>query len=155
MTTITVFSDLHEKQIPPTLLAVAEESDRVFFLGDGAARLGELALHKGFAAVRGNCDSLPLPEETVTEAENVKILLTHGHAYGVKSGLLALSYRARELGCPLVFYGHTHFADVTECDGVTLVNPGALSRPLSGTPTYAYAVVNKGKFVVKTVPCLY
>ena len=64
MKTIFAFSDIHEGTIPPRLLAVAEESDYVFFLGDGAARMGDLALHKGFFAVKGNCDYLPLPEET-------------------------------------------------------------------------------------------
>ena len=96
MKTIFAFSDIHEGTIPPRLLAVAEESDYVFFLGDGAARMGDLALHKGFFAVKGNCDYLPLPEETVTEVEGVKILLTHGHRYGVKTDLLSLALRAEE-----------------------------------------------------------
>ena len=51
MKTIFAFSDIHEGTLPPRLLAVAEESDYVFFLGDGAARMGDLALHKGFFAV--------------------------------------------------------------------------------------------------------
>ena len=59
MKTIFAFSDIHERQLSPALLAIAQESDFVFFLGDGAARIGDLALHKGFYGVAGNCDFLP------------------------------------------------------------------------------------------------
>ena len=63
MKTIFAFSDTHEKPLSPALVSVAEESDFVFFLGDGARGIGDLALHKGFYGVKGNCDFLPLPEE--------------------------------------------------------------------------------------------
>lgn len=154
MKTIFAFSDIHEGTLPPRLLAVAEESDYVFFLGDGAARMGDLVLHKGFFAVKGNCDYLPLPEETVTEVEGVKILLTHGHRYGVKTDLLSLALRAEELGCCLVFFGHTHTAEIVEHGAVTLVNPGSLTHPSFGTPTYAYTVITEGRAFTKLVPAL-
>ena len=144
MKTIFAFSDIHERQLSPALLAIAQESDFVFFLGDGAARIGDLALHKGFYGVAGNCDYLPLPEETVVETEGLKILLTHGHRYGVKSDLLSLSLR--------VFYGHTHIPEVTERSGVTLVNPGSLSYPAFGQPTYAYTCITDGRAFTKIVP---
>lgn len=152
MKTIFAFSDIHERQLSPALLAIAQESDFVFFLGDGAARIGDLALHKGFYGVAGNCDFLPLPEETVIETEGLKILLTHGHRYGVKSDLLSLSLRAEELGCRLVFYGHTHIPEVTEHGAVTLVNPGSLSYPAFGQPTYAYTCITDGRAFTKIVP---
>ena len=154
MKTIFAFSDIHEGTLPPRLLAVAEESDYVFFLGDGAARMGDLALHKGFFAVKGNCDYLPLPEETVTEVEGVKILLTHGHRYGVKTDLLSLALRAEELGCRLVFFGHTHIPEIIERDGVTFVNPGSVTHPFFGEPTYAYTCLTNGRHFTKLVPAL-
>lgn len=154
MKTIFAFSDIHEGTLPPRLISVAEESDYVFFLGDGAARTGDLALHKGFFAVKGNCDYLPLPEETVTEVEGVKILLTHGHSYGVKTDLLSLALRAEELGCRLVYFGHTHVAEITEHGSVTLVNPGSITHPAFGTPTYAFTVITEGRAFTKLVPAL-
>lgn len=81
----------------------------------------------------------------------MKILITHGDKYHVKRGLLELYLRATELGCSLVFYGHTHFAQIDERDGVTLVCPGAVCSSTYGTPSYAYAVVHDGKFTVKIV----
>lgn len=155
MKTIFAFSDIHERTLPPNLEEVANESDYVFFLGDGAARLACLSGHKNFYAVRGNCDIMPLPAEQIIEVEGVRILLTHGDAYRVKSDLLSLSLRAAELGCSLAVYGHTHFAERTEYNGVTLINPGALSHPMSQTPTYAYIVIEKGKILSSFVPVFF
>lgn len=152
MTTIFAFSDIHEKTLPPYLGDIAAESDYVFFLGDGAARIGDLVLHKNFYGVAGNCDSLPLPREITLDIEGVKILLTHGHSYGVKSDLLSLSLRARELGCRLAYFGHTHIAETVDVDGVTLINPGSVSHPLYGSPTYAYTVIEGGRAFTKLVP---
>lgn len=151
MKTIFAFSDIHERTFPAALLPVAEESDYVFFLGDGVARLRELSAHKGFYAVKGNCDSVDLPHETVLEIEGVRVLLTHGDAYRVKSDLLPLSCRAKELNCSLVFFGHTHVAEIVKDDDVTLINPGSLGQSFFSPPSYAYTVIEKGKVVSKIV----
>lgn len=57
----------------------------------------------------------------------MRVLLTHGDRYGVKSGLLRLRLHAQEMGCSLVLFGHTHAACAQEEGGVLLVNPGALA----------------------------
>jgi putative phosphoesterase len=62
-----------------------------------------------------------------------------------------LSYRAKELGCSLVLYGHTHYAEIIEDDGLTLVNPGAIHSPVAGTPSYAYVVIQGDKVTAKIV----
>ena len=152
MKTIFAFSDLHYKKLSPQLKSVAAESDYVFFLGDGAVNLEELPLHKGFYGVRGNCDTLPLPKEECLEIEGIKVLLTHGDAYGVKDSLLRLEYHAKEQGCSLAFFGHTHFAEITEADGLTLINPGALGSSF-GDASYAYTVITEGRAFTKIVPC--
>ena len=84
----------------------------------------------------------------------MKILLTHGHRYGVKTDLLSLALRAEELGCRLVFFGHTHTAEIVEHGAVTLVNPGSLTHPSFGTPTYAYTVITEDRAFTKLVPAL-
>ncbi len=151
MNTITAFSDSHNMPLPSRLIDVANESKYVFFLGDGLSSLGALLCHKGFYGVKGNCDAYPFDDEQIVEIDGVTILLTHGDKYHVKRGLLELDLRARELGCTLVFYGHTHFASIDENAGITFVCPGSTYSPLSGAPSYAYAVVHDGKFTVKIV----
>lgn len=151
MNTITAFSDSHNMPLPSRLLDVANESKFVFFLGDGLSSLGDLLCHKGFYGVKGNCDPYAFDDEQILEIDGVKILLAHGDKYHVKRGLLELDLRARELGCQLVFYGHTHFAQIDESNGITFVCPGSIYSPLSGAPSYAYAVVHNGNFTVKIV----
>ena len=151
MTTIVAFSDSHNLPLPPRLLSVAQENDYVLFLGDGITSLGDLLLLKNLHAVKGNCDPHSFNDEEIVQIGDFKILLTHGDKYHVKRGLLELDLRARELGCTLVFYGHTHFASIDENAGITFVCPGSTYSSLSGAPSYAYAVVHDGKFTVKIV----
>ncbi len=151
LTTIVAFSDSHGAPLPNRLLTVASEATYVFFLGDGASRLGDVLLNDGFHGVNGNCDPPFFKNEEVVEVEGIRILLTHGDRYGVKRDLTSLSLRAEELGCNLVFYGHTHFADITECNGTTFVCPGAIAKSMFGKPSYAYVCIYDGKITTKIV----
>ncbi len=151
MKTIVAFSDSHNTPLPQRLINVATENDYVFFLGDGISSLGDLLLHKQFHGVKGNCDAYGFNDEEVLEIEDVKVLLTHGDKYHVKSDLTTLSYRAEELGCSLVFYGHTHIAQIDECNGITYINPGSIAYTRHGMSSYAYTVINKGKITAKIV----
>lgn len=151
MITIVAFSDSHGLPIPDRLLNVAKENDYVLFAGDGASSLGDLLFLKNLHIVRGNCDSCAFDDEEIIDVGSTRILLTHGHKYHVKRDLTALSFRARELGCNLVVYGHTHFAQITQDADITFVCPGSLLSPLSGAPSYAYIVIADGKITAKIV----
>ncbi len=151
MNTILAFSDSHGDPLPQSLVSVAAESKYVFFLGDGISELGGLLTLKNLHVVRGNCDRAGFKSEEIVQVDGVKILLTHGHEYNVKRNLLLLACRAKELGCSVVFYGHTHFASIDECEGVTLICPGAMCRSYFSKPSYAYAVVSGGKLTCKIV----
>ncbi len=110
--------------------------DMLVHCGDGVRDLdsleNELLLANPCArmyAVRGNCDlgSLHYPITEIVEANGLKIMVTHGHAFEVKYGLGMLSKAAREVGAGLVFFGHTHQPVITQKHGVTLINPGSLA----------------------------
>ena len=88
-------------------------------------------------------------DEKVIEVENIKIFACHGHKFSVKTTLAKLAARAKELGCAVALYGHTHRARADIIDGVTLINPGAGSR--YGERSYLYLVVSGDKFTYKTV----
>ncbi len=152
MKTIIAFSDTHGAPLPQKLISVAQETDFVFFLGDGAYSLGDITLHNGLKLVRGNCDAQGvLPDEQVVEIENMRMLLTHGHKYGVKRDLLALALRAKELDCSAVFYGHTHVACIETYGGITLICAGSACYPAGSAATYAFAAVYDGKITAKIV----
>lgn len=103
--------------------------DALVHLGDGTgdARLIAEAASLELFQVAGNCDGLcRLPGERTEAFSGVRTLLTHGNRYYVKSSLLRLALRAREVETALVLYGHTHIAAVDAAQGALMVNPGAL-----------------------------
>lgn len=129
---ILVISDSHGN-VPLALQAceMAESFDALFHLGDGGDDAEFLAhvLNDKVIHVAGNCDTgSDSPRELLLEYEGKKLLLVHGDAYGVKSGLGMLEKRAREAGADAVLFGHTHRATVTTLSGILAVNPGTLLR---------------------------
>lgn len=83
-------------------------------------------------AVKGNCDHDEVEEEIIFEAGGKRILLCHGHIYGVKCGLAKLKARASAEKADVAVFGHTHIA-LCELEGGTLFfNPGSAARPRTG-----------------------
>ena len=78
--------------------------------------------------VRGNCDAYSrsdAEENLLFNADGVRIFMTHGHRYGVKSGYLRAIYAAREQEADLLLFGHTHYADCFQEGPLWVLNPGA------------------------------
>lgn len=141
MKTIVAFSDSHEIEIPYRALSVMGESDFIFFAGDGlyGVRHDLCNMADKLYAVRGNCDGVRGDDECVVSVEDVKFLIVHGNRCHGKTDLC---YRAKELGCNAVIYGHTHIFDDDLSDGVRLINTGSLSRSPTFDVGYSYIVVN-------------
>lgn len=149
MKKIIVISDSHgnTKGISELLPLIAE-NDFVIHLGDGGADMREVRglYPEKVYACGGNCDFFsPLPDDGEIEVEGVKIYFCHGHKYGVKSELLSLALEAKRRDCDIALYGHTHVANITELEGVTLINPGALRHAVGKGGSYCYLVINKNK----------
>ena len=153
MKKITVISDTHGNiGALEKLLPVMKESDYVFHLGDynKDIELYRKELGDKIYSVLGNCDGGG--NDCVIEIDGVKILLTHGDRYGVKQSNYKLSLRAKELGVSVVFYGHTHVAEIETVDGVYLINPGCMTRYSQNM--YCYTVIYDNKIVPKIVPLI-
>ena len=127
---ILVFSDSHGR--PDLMLAAAEleRPDHVFFLGDGLRDVELLAsLQPGLPinAVRGNCDYRPgEPEEETLLIGGLRILLCHGHRFGVKQSLLQAGYTAEERDLDCFLFGHTHQPFHDRRGKCTFLNPGSI-----------------------------
>ena len=136
------------------LRPVMEENDYIVHLGDGSSDMREIVSQfpEKTYVCRGNCDGAYGEEEFVIEAERVSILCCHGHRYGVKSNLTRLAARAKELGCEVALYGHTHRAGAEEVDGVLCVNPGSAGSYTE--PSYCYLVVHGDKVTPTIVSLL-
>lgn len=115
-------------------LRAMEPLDRLLFTGDGYRELvrAKLSFTVPIIGVAGNCDfSTAYPTEQLFELEKYKVLLTHGHRYGVKQGLTTIGMAAREKQVDLVVFGHSHLPLNTEWEGIRLFNPGTLCQERS------------------------
>jgi putative phosphoesterase len=119
----------------------SEPVDAIIHLGDGSSDADALrdALDIPVIAVAGNCDlGSKAPREYLWECEGKKLLLTHGDAYQVKSGLVRLHQRAQELKVDVALFGHTHQRLCESISGILLINPGTLANQ---SITRSYAVL--------------
>ena len=76
--------------------------------------------------VCGNCDGwgCDYEDDMLVNIGGVNIFVTHGHRYGVKSGLDTLTSAAAAKGAQVACFGHTHKPFCEYRDGVLLINPG-------------------------------
>ena len=104
-----------------------------------------------FASVEGNNDRPSLfPRDRIVNIENHNIYIVHGHREVYFQDLRELALKAKEKGCDIVFFGHTHcFTDVS-LDGVRLINPGSTyyNRDRS-EPCYAVVYIDKNTIKVE------
>lgn len=139
---IIVLSDTHRSC--RTFFDIVEkhwaEASYFVHLGDGERDVERvLDCYPGLPliAVSGNCDfASGLPQQEFLIQEEVKILCTHGHVYGVKESTERLEAAARQFGCHVALYGHTHVSAIQYRDGIYLMNPGSPSCPVHKKPSY-------------------
>ncbi len=134
---ILVISDTHGSidGVIEFIKAHRQEIDVIWHLGDHHKDAVKIAQKTGFQVhgVKGNCDfNARAPEDLILEVAGYRIMLTHGHVYGVKHSLLRLYLKAQEDRLDMVCFGHTHVAVQTQEHGIVLFNPGSASEPRLG-----------------------
>jgi uncharacterized protein len=140
---IVVMSDTHgETDLIDQVRNSVSTVDAVFHCGDSELDTQHESLQDAFV-VGGNCDwDSSFAAEVFTEVNGVKVLMTHGHLWQVKSTMLPLSYRAQEVGADVVLFGHSHLIGAELIDGMLFVNPGSLELP-RGRKEKSYAIIEK------------
>ena len=98
--------------------------------------------------VRGNCDpNFSGEADLLLTIEGVKILMTHGHIFDVKTNFKSLVEYALQQEAALVLFGHTHKALIEQDKGLTLMNPGQMRQHDSFfTASYGVVTLSDGKF---------
>lgn len=89
--------------------------------------------------VAGNNDFYnTLPKEKVLQIGKYKVMITHGHRYGVNFSLSGLMELAKANNADIVMFGHTHVPVIDLSDSVWFINPGSLALPRQYTriPTF-------------------
>ncbi|WP_434310936.1 metallophosphoesterase [Hominifimenecus sp. rT4P-3] len=116
-----------------TVLERVSPVDRVLHLGDVEGEedvIRSLCENVPVEFVAGNNDFFSHEErEKEIVLENYRILMTHGHMYGVSTGLSRLAAEGEARGAQVVLYGHTHRPLIDHRGALTLMNPGSLSYP--------------------------
>lgn len=100
-----------------------------------------------FQVVRGNCDYFQEYDDMkLIDTKEDKVLLTHGHLFGVNTSFDRLIYKAEESEATIILYGHTHQLFSTMVDDKLLLNPGSISQP-RGKYSYlkTYAIIDHQK----------
>ena len=127
---ILVLSDSHGN-LENMIQAVEKETPRMILHRGDCWRDGE-RLHEHFPdipfhQVPGNCDFRPTePAEQLLFLEDKRVLICHGHTYGVKQSLLTAGYAAEEQNLDLFLFGHTHRPLVDKRGKTLFLNPGSI-----------------------------
>ena len=126
---VLVFSDSHRSLAGMYEAIEAHRPDQVIHLGDLVEDAEEVAHaypRLPFCIVPGNCDGWsPLPTQKLITLEGVRVLLSHGHIWHVKSGYEGALAAARKAGADVLLFGHTHRACCQQLeDGLWVMNPG-------------------------------
>jgi len=147
---ILVFSDTHgntDRAIEMyERLSAGIHFDLIIHCGDYIKDASEIEAALGIetVAVPGNCDGCRDRKFKIVETPSGKILVTHGHAENVKFALQNLVYLAKENGCNMACFGHTHCAVNDVVSGVHLINPGSLTNPRDGSSGSCAILVASG-----------
>lgn len=145
---VLIVSDTHRKNENYFKVAQIHNPDMIIHCGDVEG--SEYALNSvpncPVCMVAGNNDFFSeLPRELELEVAGRKILVTHGHNYGVSMGNEQIKQEAIARGKDIVMYGHTHRPVVDIGAEVIAVNPGSLSYPRQEghVPTYVIMEVDR------------
>jgi len=128
---LLVFSDSHRSLRGMRDAVEAERPDYVIHLGDleeDARLLSQEYPQLAVASVPGNCDGLVFsPLQKLVTYDSVRILMSHGHIWGVKGGYGGAIAAARKCDAHILLFGHTHvpYCEQLE-DGLWVMNPGSI-----------------------------
>ena len=130
---ILVLSDSHSAMRFMRSCVEAVKPQAIVHLGDhydDGETLKELYPHIELHQVPGNCDRYRCPPwvhaRLCYEVCGVRLFMTHGHKYGVKTSTAMMLAEARAMHAQAALYGHTHVAECyREETGMWVLNPGS------------------------------
>lgn len=125
---LVVVADTHSHPHPDAYRYIAErEPDAIVHAGDigDSAVLDELARIAPLFAIRGNIDSIDLPDVLVLDHPSLRVLVVHIGVYGPKLRA-EVGKLARGEGARLVVCGHSHVPFIGLDRGLYVFNPGSI-----------------------------
>lgn len=128
---LLVFSDSHRSLRGMRSAVESESPDYVIHLGDleeDARLLSQEYPRLAVTGVPGNCDGFAFsPLQKLVTYDGVRILMSHGHIWGVKGGYGGAIAAAQKCQAHILLFGHTHvpYCEQLE-DGLWVMNPGSI-----------------------------
>lgn len=142
---VLIVSDNHKDEYRLEELVNIYRNDMDLWLHCGDSEFGiNHSLWETFKTVRGNMDwENQFPEVRIEKVEDEVFAVLHGHKHQVKYSLDAMAEVASENDAKIVFYGHTHIAEVSKMDDIYFINPGSISQPRGSLRVGSYAIYEK------------
>ncbi len=130
MIRVVLLTDSHGAFTDVYNIIEREKPDKIIFTGDGISQIKELSYvfsDVDFHMVKGNCDIFERErnEIEIFDLAGKKVMITHGHLFGVKRKMELLERVAEENGVNIVCFGHTHKEYELEKNKIIYFNPGA------------------------------
>ena len=114
---ILIISDYHRREDYVLDLIEKYKPERILCLGDSESE-SDFLQRNNILSVKGNCDYIDLPTVLTVDIEGNKVLMTHGHLYGVRFDLTRLYYLGLENHVEYVFYDYI------------FISPSLISKPV-------------------------
>lgn len=125
-----------------------------YFIHCGDSEMPKYRL-EGYAAVMGNNDYYgEYPMNLVLEIGSHRIYVCHGHRDMMFGHFEMLANKAKDKGCDIVCFGHTHIPFDKVVDGVHLLNPGSIWHNRDGSePSYMVVHIHGEKVSADLIRC--
>ncbi|MDQ0359459.1 metallophosphoesterase family protein [Breznakia pachnodae] len=135
---IVVVSDSHSLRKPLDMV-LDKHADADYFLHAGDICLDPSEYPK-FITVCGNNDYYDYPLEITLNLGKHKLIMFHSHLFSYFKREEKMMKKAKEMGCDIIVYGHTHVAYYEVKDGIHILNPGSIYHARDGRPP-SYAIM--------------
>lgn len=141
---LLVFSDSHQDINDMSYCIESESPQMIIHLGDNTH--DALLIQKMFPKViihrvAGNCDFEYIDNEKLIKVSNIKLFITHGHRYWVKTNYRKIVEKGLSEGADIILFGHTHKAYISQNNNVWTINPGSISNRQTRDRSASYAKI--------------
>ena len=135
---------------------IKKELSLIVHLGDCVSDFKEITKHIydiPCISIKGNNDFFDVDEEDefTYNFNGVKCFFTHGHRYGVKTGINGIMVRSVQLNAKLVAFGHTHSATKEQHANTLFINPGSIGGLSTGLPTFAVIKIENNSIIFANI----
>lgn len=125
-----------------------KEKDADLFLHCGDICVDEFT-YPQMLTVCGNNDFYDYPLQRVLNVEGHRLIMFHSHQFSYIKREEKMIQRAKEHGCDIICYGHTHVAYDAVVQGIHIINPGSLYHSRDGR-AISYAIIKIDKDEIHT-----